>query len=70
LECYNKEFTWLDEEGNLRTVKLIPIYVTIKGISSLQLKKIYMKGWQLFAAHMLEAPKDNVSIVDDCAILK
>jgi hypothetical protein len=34
----------LDEEGNLRTVKVIPRYVTIKEISTFQLKKIYMKG--------------------------
>jgi hypothetical protein len=44
LDCYNKEFTCLDEEGNLRTVQGIPRVVTIREISSLQLKKSYRKG--------------------------
>jgi hypothetical protein len=46
----------LDEQGNLRTVQGIPRVVTIREISSLQLKKIYRKGCQVFAMHMEEAP--------------
>jgi hypothetical protein len=40
LDCHNKAFTCLDEEGNLRTVQGIPRVVTIREVSSLQLKKI------------------------------
>jgi hypothetical protein len=29
-----------------------------------------MKGLQLFAAHMEEEPKDKVSNVEDCVVLK
>jgi hypothetical protein len=44
LECYNKAFTFLDEEGNLRTVKGIPRAITIKEVLSLQMKKSFRKG--------------------------
>jgi hypothetical protein len=43
LDCHNKAFTCLDEEGNLRRVQGIPKVVTIKEISALQLKKCYRK---------------------------
>jgi hypothetical protein len=63
-------FTCLDEEGNLRIVQGIPRVVTIREVSSFQLKKNYRKGCQVFSAHMEEAPKDKVSNVEDCAVLK
>jgi hypothetical protein len=34
LDCYNKAFSCLDEEGNLRIVKGIPRYVTIRDVST------------------------------------
>jgi hypothetical protein len=44
LYFYNKVFTCLDEEGNLRIVRGIPRAVTIREISSLQLKRNFRKG--------------------------
>ena len=70
LDCYNKAFTFLDREGNLRIVQGIPRVVIIREITAFLLKKINKKGCQVFAAHMEEAPKDKVSIVEDCAVLK
>jgi hypothetical protein len=70
LDYYNKAFTCLDEQGNLRTVQGIPRVVTIREISALQLKKSYRKGCQVFAVHMEEAPMDKVPSVEDCAVLK
>jgi hypothetical protein len=70
LECYKKAFTFLDEEGNLRSVQGIPRDVTIREVSTLELKKRYRKECQVFATHMEEAPKDKVPSVEDCAILK
>ena len=35
LDCYNKAFTCLDEEGNLRTIQGIPRVVTIVEVSAL-----------------------------------
>jgi hypothetical protein len=36
----------------------------------MQLKKIYMKGCQLFATHMEETSRENVSNIEDHAVLK
>jgi hypothetical protein len=70
LDCCNKEFTFLDEEGNLRTIQVISRAITIREISSLQLKKSYKKGCQIFAAHMEEKYKDKVSIIGYYAVIK
>jgi hypothetical protein len=37
---------------------------------SLQLKRCYKKGCQIFAAHMEETPKDKVPNLEDYAVLK
>jgi hypothetical protein len=70
LEYYNKTFTCLDEEGNLREIQGIPRVGIIIELSSLQFKKRYRKGCQVFVSHMEEEPKDKVSYVEDCAVLK
>jgi hypothetical protein len=44
LDCHKKEFTCLDEEGNLRKVQGIPREVVVREISAMQLKKCYRKG--------------------------
>jgi hypothetical protein len=70
LDCRNKEFTFLDEEGNKKKVQGIPRAIAIREISAMQLKKCYRKGCQLFAAHVEEAPKDKVSSIGDHVVLK
>jgi hypothetical protein len=70
LDYYNEVFTCLDEEGNLRIFQGIPRDITIRGVSSLQLKKRLRKGCQLFAAHVEEAPKDIVPNFEYCTVLK
>ena len=70
LDCRNKEFTCLDEEGNHKTVQGIPRVVTVREISAMQLKKCYRKGCQLFAAHGGETPKDKVSSIKEYVVLK
>jgi hypothetical protein len=70
LDCRNKAFTCLDEEGNQRVVQGIPRAVAIREISVMQLKKCYRKGCQLFAAHVGETPKDKVSSIEEYAVLK
>jgi hypothetical protein len=44
--------------------------VTITEISTMQLKKCYRKGCQIFAAHMEEASKDKVPNLEDHAVLE
>jgi hypothetical protein len=70
LDYHNKEFTCLDEEGKQRKVQGIPKKVTIRDISSLQLKQCYRKGCQIFAAHMEETPKYKVPNLEDYAVLE
>jgi hypothetical protein len=70
LDCHNKAFTCLDEEGKLRKVQGIPRAVTIREISALQLKKCYRKGCQIIAAHLAETPKDKVPNLEDYAVLE
>jgi hypothetical protein len=70
LHCHNKAFTFLDEEGNQKTVQGIPRAVTVQEISAMQLKKCYRKGCQIFAAHMEEASKDKVPNLEDHAVLE
>jgi hypothetical protein len=69
LDCRNKEFTCLNEEGNRKTVQGIPRAVVVREISTMQLKKCYMKGCQLFAARVEEASRDEVSNIGDHVVL-
>jgi hypothetical protein len=64
MDCYNKAFTCLYEKGILRTFQGIPRVVTIKEITTLQLKKSYRNECQVFTVHMEEAPKDKVPSVE------
>jgi hypothetical protein len=52
LDCHNKEFTCLDEEGNLRKMHGIHRAVIVRETSTMQLKKCYRKGCQIFASYM------------------
>ena len=70
LDYHNKAFTFLEEEGNQRTVQGIPRAVAIREISAMQLKKCYMKGYQIFVAHIEGTPKDKVSNIEDHVVLK
>jgi hypothetical protein len=70
LDCRNKAFTFLDEEGNHRTVQGIPRVVAIRKISVVQLKKCYKKGCQIFSSHMEESPKDKVPNLEDHVVLE
>jgi hypothetical protein len=54
LDCHNKTFTCLDGNGKHSTVKGVPIPISIRVISSLQLKRHFRKGWKLYVAHVEE----------------
>ena len=70
LDCCNKTFTCLNEEGNQVTVQGIPRAMAVKEISSMQLKKCYWKGCQLFAARVEEVFQNVVSNLEDHRVLK
>jgi hypothetical protein len=69
LECHNKRFTCLDEEGNWKIVQGIPRVVVVREISAMQLKKCYRKGYQLFTAHVEEASRDEFLRIGDHEVL-
>jgi hypothetical protein len=70
LDCHNKRFTCLNEEGNQVTVQVIPRAMAVREISAMQLKKCYRKGCQLFVARVEEASQDVVSNLEDHEVLK
>ena len=58
LDCHNNTFTCLDGNGKQSTVKGVPRPISIREISTLQLKICFRKGCQLYAAHV-EEPKNT-----------
>jgi len=70
LGCYNKAFTCLDEEGNSRTMQGIPRTLSIREISTFQLKRIFRKGCHIYDAHMEEPTKDNDPSLEYYPVLK
>ena len=54
LDCYNRNFECMNEEGNPVVVKGIPKVISVRQVSAMQLKKFCRKGCQLYAAHILE----------------
>ena len=70
LDCYNKAFECLDEEGNSRIVKGIPKVISVRKISAMQLKKLCMKGCQLYETHILEATEDETPRLEDFHVLQ
>jgi hypothetical protein len=70
LDYYNKDFTWLDEEGNSRIMQGILTPISVRAISTLQLEISFRKGCQIYATHMEEPMKDNEAILEDYPILK
>ena len=61
IDCYNKTFECLDEEGNLRIVKGIPKVISGRKSSAMQLKNIYGKGFRVYATDILEATEYDTS---------
>ena len=69
LDCYNKTFECLDEEGNLRVVRGIPKVISVRQISVVQLKKFCRKGCILYASHVLEAVENEIPSLEDFHVL-
>jgi hypothetical protein len=70
LDYYNKTITCLDEEGNQGKIQGIPRVVIVREISSMQLKKSFRKGCQIFVAHMKKAAKNKVANIEDHLVLR
>ena len=55
LDCHNKAYTCLDEEGNQVTIKGIPRPISLSQVSVLQLNKCLRKGCRLYEIHVGES---------------
>ena len=60
----------MDEEGNPIVVRGIQKVIYVRNISAMQLKKLCRKGFQLYAAHILEATGDETPRLEDYQVLQ
>jgi hypothetical protein len=70
LDCHNKTFTYIDEEGKQITLKGISRPISIREILSLQLKICFRKGCQLYATHVEETKKTKGTSLEYFSILQ
>jgi hypothetical protein len=70
LDCYNKTLECEDEEGRKRTLQGIQNPVSVRQISSLQVKKYCRKGCPLYAIQVLNSVEDNKPSLEDHPILR
>ena len=70
LDCYNKTFECMDEEGNPRVVRGTPKAISVRQVSTMQLKKFCRKGCRLYAAHVLEARENETPKLKDYHVLQ
>ena len=70
LDCYNKTFECMNEEGSLVVAKGIPKVISVRQVSAMQLKKFCRKGCELYAAHILEATKNETLRLEDFCVLQ
>jgi hypothetical protein len=70
LDFHNKKFACLDEEGKHSTVKGIPRPISIREISTLQLKRCFRKGCQFYATHVEDLENTKGPSLEDFSILR
>ena len=51
-------------------MKDIPKVISVRQVSTMQLKKFCRKGFQLYAAHILEATEDGTPRLEDYQVLQ
>jgi hypothetical protein len=72
VNCKNKTLDCLDEVGHNRTIKGIPCGVSVRQISSLQLKQNAIKGCEIYVVHINEGLEKRVDrlLTDDPILSK
>jgi hypothetical protein len=70
LDCCDKVFTCLDEEEDSMKMKGIARDISFPEISTLHMKIIFRKEFQIYATHMEEPMKDKGPSLEDCLVLK
>jgi hypothetical protein len=56
--------------GYITTAKGVPRPISTRDISSLQLKRCFRKGFQLYEAHAEEPKKTKGAILEECLVLQ
>ena len=59
LNCFDKTFTCINNNGELINIKWIPRKTTIRQISALRLKKVVRKGCKSFAVKVTNEENTN-----------
>jgi hypothetical protein len=59
LDCFNKTLECEDDKGNKRVLQGIQKPMSVRKISTLQLKKYCRKGCPLYAIHVLDSTEDT-----------
>jgi hypothetical protein len=70
LDCYNKTLECENEEGRRVTLQGVQNHVSVRQISSLQVKKYCRKGCPLYAIQVLNSIENEKSSLEDHSILK
>ena len=73
LNHFQKTFTCLNNEGERITVIEIPRKISVRQISSLQMKKVNRKGYKVFVVHIINNEligKDDKPRFEDITILQ
>jgi hypothetical protein len=70
LDCFNKTLECENEEGRKVTLQGIQNLVSVRQISSLQVKKYCRKGCPLYAIQVLESVENNKPSLEDHPILR
>ena len=69
LDCYNKTYTCLYEEGNQETVKGIHILIYLRQVTRIDSRKCFTKGCHIYVTH-LEESKENEPQLPDYLVLQ
>ena len=59
LNCYDKTFTYVDDNGNIINIKGIPRTISFRKISTLQIKRCVRKGCKVFVVHVIDNEKEE-----------
>ena len=71
LNCFNKTFTCIDNNGNNIKVKGIPRKVTIREILALQMKRSVRKGCKVFTIYIIKDNENDIQPkLEDILVLK
>jgi hypothetical protein len=70
LDFYNKIFTCLDEEGKQKTMEGIPSPISLRDISSLDMRRCFRKGCQLHATHVEELANCKIPSFEEFIVLQ